>query len=275
MPFAAALSEHPITAHATGEATGEVLERLGPRPDVAFVFVGPPHAGALEDVARAVGSVLSPLAVVGCAAESVIGPHREVEQRPAVSLLVARTGPVLPVGLDVREGPDGVEVTGWPAALGFRPRALVLLADPFSFPVEAFLEWLASRHPGLPVVGGMASTGRGPGGSRLVLGDTVHVTGAVGVLLGPGVDVEPVVSQGCRPFGRPLVVTRAEGNVIFELAGRPALERLAEQAHAGLREDELATLESGGLQIGRVIDEHRETFRRGDFLLRAVLGADR
>ncbi len=95
------------------------------------------------------------------------------------------------------------------------------------------------------------------------------------VLLGPGVGVESVVSQGCRPFGQPLVVTRAEENIIFELAGTPALDRLVAQAHGSLTEAEVALLEMGGLQIGRVIDEHRESFGRGDFLLRSVLGADR
>jgi small ligand-binding sensory domain FIST len=84
-----------------------------------------------------------------------------------------------------------------------------------------------------------------------------------------------VVSQGCRPFGHPLVVTRAEGNVIFELAGRPALERLVAQAHESLSEEEVRLLESGGLHLGRVIDEHREQFGRGDFLVRNVVGADR
>jgi small ligand-binding sensory domain FIST len=89
------------------------------------------------------------------------------------------------------------------------------------------------------------------------------------------VGIETVVSQGCRPFGQPVVVTRSERNVILELAGTPALERLVAQAHGALTEDEVTLLEMGGLQIGRVIDEHRASFGRGDFLLRSVLGADR
>jgi small ligand-binding sensory domain FIST len=95
------------------------------------------------------------------------------------------------------------------------------------------------------------------------------------VLLGPGVEVETVVSQGCRPFGDPLVVTKAENNLIVELAGRPALERLVAQAHHALSEQEVSLLEMGGLHVGRVIDEHRERFERGDFLVRNVIGADR
>jgi len=277
VPFTSAMSEHPVTAHAVGEVTGQVLERLGERPDLALVFVTPPHGGALEDALATVDAVLHPLVQLGCAAESVAGPHREVEQSAAVTLFGARTGPLVPVSLEVTADPlDGVaEVHGWPEELAFAPQALVLLADPFSVPVEPLLQWIHDRHPDLAVVGGMASAGRGPGGNRLGSGTAVRSSGAVGALLGPGVDVEPVVSQGCRPFGHPLVVTKAEGNVIFELAGRPALERLVAQAHESLGEEEVRQLESGGLHLGRVIDEHRERFGRGDFLVRNVVGADR
>jgi small ligand-binding sensory domain FIST len=277
MPFAAALSEHPVPAHAVGEVAGEILDTFGERPDLALVFVTPPFAGALEDALGAIDEILHPLVLIGCAAESVVGSHREVERTAAVSLFAARTGPLLGLSLEAgRREPDGAfMVEGWPAEIAFAPQALLLMADPYSFPGEEFLGWLDQRYPGLPVIGGMASAGHGPGGNRLAIGRRVGTSGAVGVLLGPGISVETVVSQGCRPFGQPLVVTRAEGNVIYELAGAPALERLASQAHGALTESEVTLLEMGGLQVGRVIDEHRETFGRGDFLLRSVLGADR
>ncbi|HUC36279.1 MAG TPA: FIST N-terminal domain-containing protein [Acidimicrobiales bacterium] len=277
MPFAAALSEHPITAHAVGEVAGAVLEELGERPDLAMVFVTPPHAGALEDAVGAIDELLHPLVLLGCAAESVVGPHREVEQSAAVSLFAGRTGPVLGLELEASFG-DGSEtssVSGWPPEVPFEPRALLLIADPYSFGVEEFLGALAETRPSLAVVGGMASAARGPGGNRLALGRSVRSSGAVGALLGPGVEVETVVSQGCRPFGDPLVVTKSERNVIVELAGRPALERLVTHAQRSLSEDEVSLLEMGGLHLGRVIDEHRERFERGDFLVRNMIGADR
>ncbi|HVL93319.1 MAG TPA: hypothetical protein VM264_08235, partial [Acidimicrobiales bacterium] len=85
MPFAAALSEHPVPAHAVGEVAGQVLEALGPAPDLAVLFVTPPHAGALEDAIGAIRDILRPAALLGCAAVSVVGTDREVEQDAAVS----------------------------------------------------------------------------------------------------------------------------------------------------------------------------------------------
>ena len=84
--------------------------------------------------------------------------------------------------------------------------------------------------------------------------------------------VIPVVSQGCRPVGSPFAVTRAEGNIIFELGGKPALDRLQEVAAAATDADR--RLLSEFVHIGRAIDERKIEFDRGDFLMRNVLGAD-
>ena len=74
MPFAAALSEHPLATHATGEVVGQVLERLGHRPpDLAVVFVTDAHGGALEDIGATVRAALEPGALVGVTAVSVTG----------------------------------------------------------------------------------------------------------------------------------------------------------------------------------------------------------
>lgn len=269
--FAAALSLHPITAHAVGEVAGEVLEAVGPGPDLAVLFVSHAHAGALEDAAFAVRAVLEPKALIGCAAETVIGDGREIEDGPAVSLWAGRVGPVAPVRLTAVPGRTDLE--GWPTDIPFDPSALLLLADPFSFPVESLFTWLDEHHPGLPVLGGNASGARGPGGNRLAADARVMVDGAVGVLLGPSVEVASIVSQGCRPIGQPFAVTRSERNIVYELGGQPAYERLMETARGGLTEDEIRMVNEG-LFLGLVIDEHKLDFGPGDFLVRNVMGFD-
>jgi hypothetical protein len=45
------------------------------------------------------------------------------------------------------------------------------------------------------------------------------------------------VDHGWRPYGRPMLVTRAEGNTIYELDGRPALDVYVEERGAALKED--------------------------------------
>jgi small ligand-binding sensory domain FIST len=80
------------------------------------------------------------------------------------------------------------------------------------------------------------------------------------------------VSQGCRPIGKPLTITRAERNFVHELAGQPALSRLQEIVDAASEADRELMRE--GLHLGLVVDEHRLDFERGDFLVRNLLGAD-
>jgi small ligand-binding sensory domain FIST len=150
---------------------------------------------------------------------------------------------------------------------------MILLADPFSFPADDFVDMAAERLPDLRVIGGLASAANGPGGNRLVLDGEIHADGAVGVLLPHASGATTVVSQGCRPIGTPMVVTRADHRVVLELAGKPALGRLAELI-GGLSESE-RDLARSGLHVGWVIDEHKERFERGDVLIRNLLGGNK
>jgi small ligand-binding sensory domain FIST len=276
VPFASALSEHPITSQATGEVAGAVLEAIGDCPDLVVVMATRAHSGALEDIAGTVSAVLRPLVVLGCAVESAVGTGREIEGTPALSLWAGRVGPLAQVALNAtRLADDSWHFAGWPERLAFEPTALVLLADPFTFPAEEFLQWLEEVRPGLPVVGGNASGGRGQGGSRLLVGNRVVSTGAVGVLIGAGVDLRTIVSQGCRGYGDSLTVTRADRNVIHEVAGIPAMECMVGQIKDHLDPAEIAGIESNGLFLGRLIDEHLVDPGPGDFLIRNVVGVDR
>src|SRR5207245_2233791 len=104
----------PVPAHAVGEAIGQVLERLDGPPDLALLFVTPPHVGAMEDLAGAVRGTLEPGTLLGCTAESVVGGSREVELGPAVAVWAGLTGPVDPFHLTLSPTPDGHALTGWP-----------------------------------------------------------------------------------------------------------------------------------------------------------------
>lgn len=276
MPFASAQSEHPIAALATGEVVGAVLEAIGERPDLVFISVTRPHAGALDDIVHTVTSVLHPLAMIGGAAESVVGTGREVEETPAISLWAGRVGPLLPVELrGTRSVDDSWQFAGWPDELSFEPTALILVADPFTFPADHFLSWMDDAHPGLPIIGGNASAALGPGGNRLVIDDRTVQEGAVGVLVGAGVEIEMVTSQGCRAYGRPLTVTKSDRNILFEVAGTPAIESMVEQMKGGLSAEDIGRLENNGLHVGRLIDEHLDQPGPGDYLVRTVMGVDR
>jgi small ligand-binding sensory domain FIST len=273
VPFAAAVSEHPLATHATGEVVGDLLEKLPDAPDLAVLFVTGPHVGVLEDIAATVARLLAPGCLVGATAVSVLGGREEVEGTPGVALWAGTTGAVSAHHVEVLDGPDGPLLVGVDGADLEAAGTALFLADPASFPVDAVLDALAAAHPDLVVAGGLASAGFQPGANRLVLDGALHDRGAILVLLGRDVPVEVVVSQGCGPVGQPFTVTRAERNMLIELAGRPALDRVQETI-AELDEAERAAA-ANGLHMGRVVDDHKLDFDRGDFLVRNVLGADK
>lgn len=276
---AAAMSEHPLATHAVGESVGHLLEKGGPRPDLVVLAVTGPYLGALEDISAAVRQLLSPAVLIGAGAESVLGGGREVEGIGALTLFALWGAPEVPAPALVRpvrladttvpDLPAAIDVEALRGAEG----TLVLLGEPFTVRPDHVVERLDEIAPDLVVVGGMASAARAPGGNRLLLDGAIHTDGLVGALIDPSVTVTTVVSQGCRPIGVPMTVTRAEGNIVRELAGRPALDRLMETVDTLSPEDR--ALAASGLHLGRVVDERRGEFGRGDFLIRNVLGADR
>ena len=272
--FAAAISEHPVAAQAVGELAGAVLEQLeGRRPDLLVVFISPHFGGAAEDIGGVLRAVLEPRALIGSTNHAVCCTGREVEGTPAISVWAGSfaSTTVRTVRLDVDEFSDGSTLLGWPDRDSADAHTLVLLTDPFSFPVDGVLRALAVSHPGLQAIGGMASAANGPGVNRLLVDHEVAARGAVGVLLSGADPVTAVVSQGCRPVGQPFTVTAVDGHYLRELGGRPALERLQEIA-ATMTEEARDQLQRG-LHVGLVVDEHLVEFGRGDFLIRTVMGA--
>jgi small ligand-binding sensory domain FIST len=262
-------SGHGAAAFAQA-ASGAAAGLRGEPADFAVVFAGGVNVAHLGEGLEAVADVLPAKTVIGCGAQGVVGSGRELEQGGvavwAASLPGARIEP-----FHVRAQPHGddqVAVTGVPDL--DEAEVLVALVDPYSFPIEPMLQQLALVHPGLPVVGGLASAGA-PGGAALVADGRLVADGAVGVTLA-GVEVETCVSQGARPVGPEMVVTEAEGNVIYQLASKPALERLHE-AIAELSPSE-QMLAATGVLVGIVVDENQPDYERGDFLIRGLLGVD-
>lgn len=274
--FASAVS----TAEDTNQAARDVLEGLGTHdtvPDLALVFVSPHHAREADALASALSRGLGTMNLLGCTGETIIGNGQEFEESPAISLWAAwlPKTTIKTFGLEYERTPEGGAFRGWPDDLtGAWPEdaLLLLLGDPFSFPADVFLSRINEDRPRVRVAGGMASAGHAPGQNRLLLGNETYAEGAVAVYLQGGVSMRTIVSQGCRPIGKPFVVTKAERNVIIELGGKPAFAQLREIFESLPTRDK--QLVQTSLHVGRVVSEYRDHFEQGDFLIRNVIGLD-
>ena len=278
--FAVAVSRDSRAALA-GRAIGQAARSgLGDGPaDLACLFLSSHYAERAKELSGAVREELGPRVLLGCTGEGVIAGTEEIEGTAAVTLWAARLPgaqltPVRP-SFTQQERSDTLAVTGWPDDVGAGPEppVFLLLADPFSTPVDEVLSLMADRSPRATAIGGLAGGGHDLGENRMLLNDEVYEGGLVGVAVSGHVRIRTVVSQGCRPIGERYVVTKGEGNVMYELSGAPALDRL-QAAFESLSEEE-RRMAHRALHIGVVIDEHHNRFERGDFLVRNLVGADR
>ncbi|MDX2116510.1 MAG: FIST N-terminal domain-containing protein, partial [Planctomycetota bacterium] len=253
--------------------------------DLALVFVSGDHAAHLPEAAAAVRSALEPGTLMGLTAEGVLAGETEIERAPAVAIFLASlpgtsVHPFLYRDLPhVKDGDeDALRETA--RVIGARRdlRATLFFADPFSVPASAAVATMGDVRKvveGLrraPVLGGMASGSAKPGGNTLVLNDQIMRAGGIGLAIRGDIEIDALVSQGCRPIGKPVVITGAQRNIIKTLGGQKALDALRDiisELDPADRE-----LLPNGVMMGRVIDEYKPRFGRGDFLIRGVLGVD-
>jgi small ligand-binding sensory domain FIST len=270
--FGDGLALGPDLLSSAESAVRQAMAPLTGRPDLMCVFVTGDDPGEVEAAARRAMAAADARAVIGCSASGVIGGNRGVEETSAVSAWAAvlPRARVEPFRLETLRTDDRLVVVGMPEAQDDDVVG-VLLADPYSFPVDAFVERSGDVLPGLPLVGGLAG-GNERGSTRLFFDDEVFDEGAVGVVIGGQVTAATVVSQGARPIGPSMAVTRVDENVVYELAGTPALDKL-EQIITVLSPEE-QELAARGLLIGVAMNEYAEEHEQGDFLVRGVVGAD-
>jgi small ligand-binding sensory domain FIST len=265
--YRAALSVHPVAAVATGEVVGDILEAVGPGPDLAVVVAGGTHASSLEAVVDTVRSTLGPSTLLALSSSGVVGGARGITDQPSLSLWTGWCGPVTPVSIEAVSVGRDVAVRG---ISDLPDRGTLLLVAGGDFPMGAVLEQLALQRPHVVVAGGLV-----PSGSRLGVDgwmSPADATTAVGVVLAPDV-ASVAIAQSHRAVGDPMAITRARGHVIEELAGVPALDRVDAMVRSlGASDRDLL---SAGLYLGTVPDEHKVDFDPDDFVVRRILGAVR
>jgi small ligand-binding sensory domain FIST len=257
---------------AARRAVAEARAALGAlAPSFAVLFASPHFTDSARELVAGVAELTGGVPLIGGVASAVAGGAREVESGPAVSLwLAAEPGPVETFAMEFVQTESGGAFGGY--RFGPDPAGVhLMVCDPFTFPAGDLLAHLNQNVPGAMVMGGMASGGLAQRRSLLFRDDRVLTSGAVGAHLA-GAAVHPLVAQGCRPVGDPYTVTRADGSLIFELGGRPPLNRLREMAATLPVQDQ--ELLAAGPHLGLVIDEYQAEARQGDFLVRGIVGAD-
>ena len=276
--FAAALGQDKDPNTAAGTALEEVSKHLdGRKPQIVFLFVSILYRAAWKPILRRIRAQMGEPLLIGCTGGGVLGADQELEGTPALSLAAGclpevRLHPFTVEPDDLSKQP---EPGFWIEKIGASPSQEpvgILLAEPFSCDCMSLVHTLNAVYPKMPLIGGLASGARHAGENALFFNEEVVPEGAAGLLMTGNIAMQTIVSQGCRPIGRPFVVTKAEENVLLELGGIPATEALR-QLYTELSETDKA-LAQRALLLGVVMNEYQQTFKRGDFLIRNLIGMD-
>jgi len=229
-----------LAAHRAHTAAG------GGTIDLAVVFAGTRHDDdEFSAVLSAVRRTLPTATILGCSATGVLTGSEEVENASAVAVLALAGDPLPtpifvsgvrtdPRGAGGRLGREALRVLGGNSV----GAALAVLVDPSELDATDFVAGIADAAPDLIITGAGASGGEA--GCRIFWKDAAQTDGAVALVIPPVLHPSLGVTQGCQAVGGPHTITAAEGNLILEIDGRPAVEALEralrDPSHPGLRQ---------------------------------------
>lgn len=258
----------PMEGRALEEFARGIPGRVGGVSRLGLVFANSrcvPHIEEVCDILRIHGRIVDVAGATGREFEAAHGESHAVHSAGFELLVLSAEG------AEVLTATVESEHAEAPAGLCREGAALLALFDPHQFNIEPWLRELNEAAPGVLCVGGLASGAR-PNDTAVFLNGRVVPGGVVVSWRAPGVEAEAVVSQGCRPIGEPLTVTRAENNIVYSLGGQPAYHVL-DRAFQTLSQEE-KNRAPGNLFAGLATTEYVDEFLSGDFLIRHIIGAD-
>lgn len=253
-------------------AAERAREKLQGRATLAFVFCTCDYGASLKDLVELIQIHAHCPRVVGASASGLVGVGREEEGVQGFSLLVLHL-PQAEVCTAVlggeSDGPGWRQVRQWSEddCTGW-----VVLGNPLHLGEDWMGDWNEAAGA-TPTYGGLAS-GSFRAEDLFVFDEHGRHADAAAVAVGfrGGIRLSGLVSQGCRPIGEPLTITRVEQNMIHQLASKSAYDQLQEAFHS-LPEDDREHAQ-GNILVGLAMSEYREDFQTGDFLVRSILGGD-
>ena len=261
------------------ESWAEQLRKqlIDERVSLGLIFLTPPffeHADKVMEIIRVHARV--PM-LIGCTSHGIIVNGEEIEQRGgfALSLIQLPGADLNAFALSADQvneledentlsnitGTSQDDINGW-----------LIFADPFHLRSDKWLDAWNTAYAPKPIVGGLASGNPGEHHTFLYLDGMIFDQGVVALSVGGDVTLKSIISQGCTPIGDTWTITQVENNIIHKIGNRPAFDILVDTLND--LPDELKGRVNRNLFTGLVIDEYREDFSRGDFLVRNLIGGD-
>jgi small ligand-binding sensory domain FIST len=271
-------SQKQPTGQAIEEAARLALANASiSRADFAIVFFTADHAAHPRELVASLIRTVGTDCVVGSSGAGVLTGGGEIEGSGGIAVLVLASDEIIgrPFIFEPLKGNEtnlGASFGEFLAKTQEQNSFMVLLPDTYNGNPQPLLESMA-RTAGFHPVVGAGSTENGTMGAAFQLcGDKLATNSVAGAYLSGGFNVHVDITQGCQPISDPMVITKAEGNLIYEINDRPAIEVFARLLKGPLAEDIRRALMV--LFVGVPADRQENSVAAGKYLVRNIIGLD-
>jgi small ligand-binding sensory domain FIST len=270
-------SSSPSTEQAVAEAAATAMAQAGvPRADAVVVFFTVEHARHSHTLFSTLTRITGTDRIVGSSAAGILTGSGEVEGQYGIAVLVfssdeIQSRPFLFQPLRERDGEVGAKIAQTLAPGGLSS-LLILFPDTYHGRPDQLLQALEQQAGFCPVVGAGSSENGIAQATYQLCGEECASNSVAGAQLSGSFEMAIDITQGCQPITEPLVITRADKNLIFEINHRPALEIFSQLLKGPLAQDLRRALMF--LFVGLPAGTDPATFAPGQYLVRNIIGLD-
>ena len=258
------------------------LHDYASNPTLGLLYITDHYAAQAREILDFLGAELPEITDwSGTVGVGIASSNVEYFDEPALALMLCE----LPA--DQYRVFSGVAPLGVGDGMGFEPHTALVHADAGTPDVAELIAEMAARTATGYLFGGLASSRNGSvqfavGGNGNIKGQGaasgVFQGGLSGVAFGDGVALISRVTQGCQPVTAQRVISAADGNLILELDGQPALDILLGDLDISLDQPQAAMAILRATLVGLTDAGSDAVGRTGNFgadvVVRHIIGLD-
>ena len=258
------------------------LHDYASNPTLGLLYITDHYAAQAREILDFLGAELPEITDwSGTVGVGIASSNVEYFDEPALALMLCE----LPA--DQYRVFSGVAPLGVGDGMGFEPNTALVHADAGTPDVAELIAEMAARTATGYLFGGLASSRNGSvqfavGGNGNIKGQGaasgVFQGGLSGVAFGDGVALISRVTQGCQPVTAQRVISAADGNLILELDGQPALDILLADLDISLDQPQAAMAILRATLVGLTDAGSDAVGRTGNFgadvVVRHIIGLD-
>jgi small ligand-binding sensory domain FIST len=271
-------SQQQSTGQAVEAAARQALAHAGiSRADLAMIFFTADHAGHQRELVTAVIRTVGTDCVFGSSAAGVLTGEGEIEGSGGIAVLVIAGEEIIgrPFIFEPLRGNEtnlGASFGEFLAKTQEQNSLMVLLPDTYNGNPQPLLRSMASNAGFHPVIGAGSTENGAAGATFQLCGDKLASNSIAGAYLSGAFDAHIDITQGCQPISEPMMITKAEGNLIHEINDHPAIEVFAKLLKGPLAEDLRRALMV--LFVGLPADRQENSVAAAKYLVRNIIGLD-